>query len=45
MSNLFVPRTLKETLGDPNWKLAVMEEMNALKTNGTWLSRDKKTVG
>lgn len=45
MSNLFGPRIFKEALGDPNRELAVMEEMNALKTNGTWLSRDKKTVG
>ncbi|KAA0037930.1 putative polyprotein [Cucumis melo var. makuwa] len=38
----------KEALNDLNWKLAVMEEMNALKQNshGTVeLPKDKKTVG
>ena len=36
-------------MDDPNWKLAVMEEMNALRRSGTWeivnLPRDKKIVG
>lgn len=49
ISNLFVPRTIKEALDDPNWKSAIMEEMNALEKNGTWklvnLPKDKKTVG
>lgn len=49
MSDLFVPRTIKEALDEPSWKLAVMEEMNALEKNGTWelvnLPRNKKTVG
>lgn len=44
-----LPRTIKEALGDPSWKLAVMEEMNALEKNGTWelvnLPKEKKTVG
>ncbi|GMP88706.1 hypothetical protein CsSME_00040591 [Camellia sinensis var. sinensis] len=39
----------REALDDPNWKLAVMEEMNALRRSGTWeivdLPKDKKTVG
>jgi hypothetical protein len=49
ISNLFVPRTIQEALGDPNWKLAVKEEMNALNKNNTWcitdLPYDKKAVG
>lgn len=49
ISNLFVPRNIQEALDNPKWKLAVMEEMNALKKSGTWviedLPRDKKTVG
>ena len=44
-----VPRNIQEALDDPNWKLAVLEEMNALRKNGTWelvdLPRDKKIVG
>ena len=48
ISNLFVPRTIQEALGDPNWKLAVEEEMNALNKNNTWcitdLPYDKKAV-
>ncbi|RDX97503.1 Copia protein, partial [Mucuna pruriens] len=42
-------RTVQEALGDPNWKLAVKEETNALRKNNTWciddLHQDKKTVG
>lgn len=49
ISHLFVPRNIQEALDDPNWKLAIMEEMNALTKIGTWevgeLPRDKKTVG
>jgi transposase InsO family protein len=53
ISNIFqvvvVPRNIQEALDDPNWKLSVLEEMNALRKNGTWelvdLPRDKKTVG
>ena len=49
ISQLFVPRNIQEDLDDPNWKLAVMEEMNGLRRSGTWeivnLPRDKKTVG
>jgi hypothetical protein len=44
-----VPRNIQEALDDLNWKLAVLEEMNALRKNGTWelvdLPRDKKIVG
>lgn len=44
-----MPRNIQEALDDPNWKLAVLEEMNALRKNGTWeivdLSKEKKIVG
>ena len=44
-----IPKTIKEALDHPDWKLAVLEEMNALKKNGTWdivdLPKEKKTVG
>ena len=33
--SLFVPRNIQEALNNSNWKLAVMEEMNALKQSGT----------
>ena len=49
IDNLFVPRYIQEAIDDPNWKLAVMEEMNALRQSRTWeitnLPKDKKTVG
>jgi len=49
ISQLFIPRNIQEALDNPDWKLAVLEEMNALKKNGTWeivnLPREKKTVG
>ncbi|MCH80620.1 cysteine-rich RLK (receptor-like protein kinase) 8 [Trifolium medium] len=50
ISNVFVPRTVQEALGDPNWKLAVKEEMDALRKNNTWSITDlpqekKKAVG
>ena len=35
ISNLHVPRTIQDALGDLGWKLAVQEEMNALEKNGT----------
>lgn len=45
----FVPRTIQEALSDPNWKLAVKEEMDALNKNNTWsiidLPQDKNAVG
>ena len=45
---MHVPRTIQDALGDPDWKLAVKEEMNALEKNGTWeiveLLKDKTTV-
>ncbi|KAL6312310.1 hypothetical protein AAG906_004931 [Vitis piasezkii] len=48
ISKLVVPRNIQEALDEPSWKLAVFEEMNALKNNGTWevvdLPREKKVV-
>ena len=44
-----MPRNIEEALDDPNWKLAVLEELDALRKNGTWeivnLPHDKKQVG
>ena len=44
-----VLRNIQEALDEPSWKLAVIEEMNALKKNGTWevvdLPREKKVIG
>lgn len=34
--NLFIPKNIEEALGDPNWKLVVLKENNALKKSGTW---------
>ncbi|RVX10349.1 Retrovirus-related Pol polyprotein from transposon RE1 [Vitis vinifera] len=49
ISKLVVPRNIQEALDEPSWKLAVFEEMNALKKNDTWevvdLPREKKVVG
>ena len=49
ITNLFVPRNIEEALDDPNWKLAVLDELNALRKNETWeivnLPHDKKQVG
>ena len=49
ISHILVPRNIQEALDDPNWKVAVMKEMNALKRSGTWelvdLPKEKRTVG
>ena len=49
ISHLFIPRTIQEALDNPDWKLDILEKMNALKKNRTWeivnLPREKKTVG
>ena len=46
---MFVPRNIQESFDDPNWKVAVMEEINALKRSGTWelvdLPKEKRIVG
>ncbi len=48
ISNLYVPRTVQEALDDSNWRIAVMEEMNALRKNNTWsitdLPQDTKII-
>lgn len=44
-----MPRNIEEALDDPNWILAVLEELNALNKNETWeivnLPHDKRQVG
>lgn len=49
ISHFFVPRNIQEALDDPNWKLAVMEEMNSLRRSGTLeivdLPKENKMVG
>ena len=49
ISNLHVPRTIQDALGDPDWKLAIQEEMSALRKNRTWeivnKPEGKTTVG
>ena len=44
-----MPRNIQEALGDPNWRLAVFEEINAFKKNDTWemveVPNGKKVVG
>ena len=46
---MIVPSNIQEALDDPNWKVAVMDEMNALKRSSTWvlvdLHKEKRTVG
>ena len=46
---MLVLRNIQEALDDPNWKVAVMEEMNDLRRSGTWelvdLPKEKRTVG
>ncbi|RVW21087.1 Retrovirus-related Pol polyprotein from transposon RE1 [Vitis vinifera] len=44
ISKLVVPRNIQEALDEPSWKLAVFEEMNALKKNGTWEQLDVKNA-
>ena len=49
MTKTEVPKNISEALSVPKWRMAVQEEMNALKKNGTWeivkLSEGKKIVG
>ena len=44
-----IPSTIQEALSRPEWKTAVLEEMNALEKNQTWkiveLPKDKPTMG
>ncbi|XP_039059462.1 LOW QUALITY PROTEIN: COP1-interactive protein 1-like [Hibiscus syriacus] len=47
--SIATPRSVKEALKSTEWRRVVMEEMSALKNNGTWeisdLPEGKKTVG
>lgn len=49
ISNLFLFTRIKEALGDPDWKLAIKEKINALEKNETWeivdIPIDKTIVG
>ena len=49
ITNMFIPNNIQEALDDPDWRLAVMEEVNALEKNGTWdlvsISKNQKLVG
>ena len=46
---MLVLRNIQEALDDPNWKVAVMEEMNDLKRSVTWelvdLPKEQRIVG
>lgn len=37
ISNLYMPRTIQEAFDDLNWRLAVIEEMNALSKTNMWI--------
>ena len=49
LSSVFVPNNLQDTLDNPKWKVAMVEEMKALQKNDTWelveLPKVKKTIG
>ena len=49
VSSIVIPKTIQEALSEPEWKVAVMEEMNALVKNQTWkiegLPQGKPIVG
>ena len=49
IASVSVPNNVQDALADPKWKLAMIEEMKALRKNGTWelvsLPMGKKTVG
>lgn len=49
LSNVTIPKTVSEALQHPGWRDAMMEEMKALHSNGTWelvlLPKGKTTVG
>ena len=49
LSSVFIPTSTNEALSHPSWKLAVVEEMDALSSNGTWelvlLPSGKSPVG
>ena len=49
LSNVSIPKTVKEAMNHPGWRNAMLEEMDALHSNGTWelvsLPKDKTVVG
>jgi hypothetical protein len=49
ISKLVVPRNIQRALKEQDWRLAVFEEMNALRKNSTWdiveTPKDQKIVG
>ena len=49
LSKAEIPKSVDEALQNPEWKVAVIEEMNALKKSGTWevvdQSKGKSSVG
>ena len=49
LSGVDIPKNVQEALIVPKWKKAVLEELNALKKNGTWekvsLPNGQTTVG
>ncbi|CAH9126355.1 unnamed protein product [Cuscuta epithymum] len=49
VSSVSIPSPIQEALSKPEWKKAVLEEMDALEKNQTWkvveLPKDKPTVG
>ncbi|CAH9128156.1 unnamed protein product, partial [Cuscuta epithymum] len=49
VDSISVPKSVKEALSHPEWRHAMVEEMNALDLNGTWdlvdLPTGKKSIG
>ncbi|KAJ7955165.1 Retrovirus-related Pol polyprotein from transposon TNT 1-94 [Quillaja saponaria] len=49
LSSISVPKSTSDALAHPEWRQAMIDEMNALHTNGTWelvsLPSGKSTVG
>ncbi|CAH9055335.1 unnamed protein product [Cuscuta epithymum] len=49
IDSISIPKSVKEALAHPEWRLAMIEEMNALDLNGTWdlvyLPTGKKSIG
>ena len=45
ISHLFVPRNIQEALGDSNWRIAVMEEMTALRKSEIKLKFSFNDIG
>lgn len=49
LSSIEIPKNVQKAFGDPRWKVAVVEEVKALKKNRTWelvtLPKGKRIVG